>query len=264
MNRLNCNVAKQVLRQTLKKNKSILNELALAQFRGQSEGATISLDPRSKATFKTNQAVGSFYGKLIVDREECHREIFEFEDLGQFNSEILKLYPGLSCVNEFPLLSANINNQVIQWMRFFEEAGITYDIKQSTISELHFYGSYVLFYLPDVRSYSINECAGGVYIAIMSADIPIAGYSAYLDLIDVLRAKNIFIGFAIPNVVSEFSIGCQNWLEGNFVVAETDCEFFVTDKYFLSFNFGSQAEGTHVCHNSRLRLPVSAMNSSRN
>lgn len=56
----------------------------------------------------------------------------------------------------------------------------------------------------------------------------------------------------------------QNCLEGNIVVAETDCRFFVTDKYFLSYNFGSQAEEPHVFRNSRLMLPVSAMNSARN
>jgi hypothetical protein len=263
MSKLNCIHAKRVLRQTLKGNKSILNELTLAQFRGQSEGAAISLDPQSKATFKTNQAVGSFYGKLTVNREEHHCETFEFDDLGQFNSEILKLYPGLGFRHESPFFSDDIKNQAVQWMCFFEEAGITYDIKQSTISELHFYGSYILFYLPDVRPYSINECSGGVYIAIMSADIPVDRYNAYFDVIDDLRSSNVFVGYALPHAATEFTMEGNSWLDGNMIIAEAGGRYFVTDKQFLSLNLYFPESDMGALNTSRLKLPVASINSAR-
>lgn len=263
MNKLNGTDAKRLLRQTLRKNKSILNELAMAQFRGYPEGTSIFLDPQSKATFKTNQDVGSFYGKLTINREEHHCETFEFEDLGQFNSEILKLYPGLNFSHESSILSDEIKNQAKQWMCFFEEAGITYDIKQSTLSELHFYGSYILFYLPDVRSFSINERAGGVYIAIMSADIPVDRYNAYLDLIDDLRSINVFIGHALPDVSTEFAIDGYSWLDGNMIIAEAGGEYFVTDQQFLSLSLDFTESDIGAFKTDRLKLPVVSVNRAR-
>jgi len=257
------NSARKLLRHELRHNPKILDALLGLQLSGNLEGFGYRLNVDSEVSFRSKPTLGEFSANYRIEHSDKHSEDFTFADIGQFNTDILKLFPGLPGWEHFNSLPAYTKNNALLWMRFFEELDERYIYVVDRIPGTAVFGDYALFYLPDITPYSVNENSKGIFILVTTFFIEGDEVGKYFDFVQDLKSRNIFVGFELPGTVQdEYQTGKFDWLEGNVILAECNDHIYVTDKQLLSLKMEKNCFINQHHHCDRLKLPLKAIKNS--
>lgn len=257
------NSARKLLRDELRNNSKILDALLALQLRGNLEGFGYRLNADSAVSFKSKPTLGEFSADYRIKHSDKHSEDFTFADVGQFNTDILKLFPGLPGWEHFNSLPAFIKNNALLWMRFFEELDERYVYVLDRIPGTAVFEDYALFYLPDITPYSVNENSKGIFILVTAPFIEGGEIGKYFDFVQDLKSRNMFVGFELPGTVQdEYHMGNIDWLEGNVILAECNNDIYITDKQLLSLKMERNCSINQHHYCDRLKLPLNAIKNS--